>query len=57
MKKRRRKHNTIKNKIVAAVLLFLAWAMAQISTDRTASVFIIIFFVVPLLTAKKNMIY
>lgn len=55
--KRRRKHNTIKNKIAAGVLLFLAWAAAQISTDMTASAFIIIFFVLPLATAKHNVIY
>lgn len=55
--KKRRKHNTRKNKIVAMILLVLALLPLKFTTDATATVFMIMFFVLPLMTAKRNMIY
>lgn len=57
MKNRRRKHDTRKNKIVALMLLALALIPLKFTSDATATVFIILFFVLPLMTAKRNMIY
>jgi len=57
MRKRKSRRNTGKNKAVAIILMFLAWIAAQLTTDLTASVFIIMFFVLPLMLAKENVIY
>ena len=54
--KNRRKHDTRKNKIVALIMLALALLPLTFTTDLTASVFLIVFFVLPLLTAKTNVI-
>lgn len=55
--KKRRKHDTRKNKIVALMLLVLALIPLKFTSDATGTVFIILFFVLPLMTAKRNMIY
>jgi uncharacterized membrane protein YhaH (DUF805 family) len=57
MKNRKRKHDTRKNKIVALIMLILALIPLKFTTDATGTVFIIMFFVIPLLTAKENVIY
>ena len=57
MKNRKRKNNTIKNKTVALIMLVLALLPLKFTTDLTATVFLIVFFVLPLLTAKDNVIY
>lgn len=55
--KKRRKHDTRKNKIVAMIMLVLALLPLTFTTDLTATVFLIVFFVLPLMTAKDNVIY
>lgn len=47
---------TLKNKIAAIVMLLIAWAAAKASGDLTATIFIVMVFVIPLLTAKDNII-
>lgn len=47
---------TWKNKIAALLLLICGVISAAISGDSTALIMIIMFFVVPLLFAKRNMV-
>lgn len=54
---KRRKHDTRKNKIVALIMLVLTLLPLKFTSDLTGTIFIILFFVIPLMTAKRNMIY
>lgn len=47
---------TIKNKLFALIFFVIGYASKMISGDATAFVFILLFFVLPLLFAKHNYI-